>query len=374
MIGRSGRLAKGRPRPLSNPVPGRESGRLLLFAIALVFVAGLMLLWLWPGERSSGRASAPRAEEHERSAEASQELARPAPLASEPAPTRVTGTELEPFAAARTTPVPAGALGTLRGHVEVTGEQDFPQSWRLVLRPSTTMPQRERAVARSLEFADGRKDFEVGEVPLGGYDVSAQAAGFNGPFQPLLLELGNEHPFVNLRLVPCGELEGRVLDAQGLAAEGITLTLVAVADRATLEAVSGADGVFRFPQLSDGAYELQVGKATAPLMPEHHPVRFQAPHLTFPDLTLPVLGELHVRVVDSLERPLEGVEVTGSGTNGGLIQGKTDYDGRLVAKHLPAGRFRLRLAHPALDEKYARRVAVDVTAGEVAEAPVRLGP
>ena len=152
------------------------------------------------------------------------------------------------------------------------------------------------------------------------------------------------------------------------------MTLFAVEGGARREALSDVFGVYAFEKLPDGAYELLVGKVTAPLMPEHHPVRFQAPHLTFPDLTLPVLGELHVRVVDSLERPLEGVEVTGSGTNGGVLAGKTDYDGRLVARHLPAGRFRLRLSHPALDEKYARRVAVDVVAGEVAQAPVRLGP
>ncbi|MSR63768.1 MAG: carboxypeptidase regulatory-like domain-containing protein [Planctomycetes bacterium] len=345
-----------------------------MLAIALVVLSGILVLWFWPGERASGRSNAPGPQKYMDSAKMAQDLAAPAPLAAEPAPTRVTGTELEPFAATRTNPVPDGAKGSLRGHVEVSGEQDFPASWRLLLRPSTTMPQRERAESRTLEFTDGRKDFEVAELPLGGYDVSAQATGFNGQILPLLLEPGSEHPFVNLRLVPCGELEGRVLDAQGLAAEGVTISLLPVADPTPLEAVSGADGVFRFPQLSDGAYELLVGKTTAPLMPEHHPVRFQAPHLTFPDLTLPLLGELHVRVVDSLERPLEGVEVTGSGTNGGVFVGKTDYDGRLVAKHLPSGRFRLRLSHPALDEKYARRVAVDVVAGEVAQAPVRLGP
>jgi len=345
----------------------------MLLTIALVFVAGLLLLWLWPAERASGRTPAAGAE-NQSSAKRTEGLAQRAPLASAAPPTRAAPTELEPFASARTTPEVSGALGSLRGHVEVTGEQDFPASWQLVIGPSKTMPQREHALSRTLEFADGRKDFEVDELPLGGYDVAAQAAGFNGQVLPLLLEPGSEHPFVNLRLVPCGELEGRVLDAQGVPAEGVPVTLVAVADQTSLEAVSGADGVFHFRELADGAYELQLGKATAPLMPEHHPVRFQAPHLTFPDLTLPLLGELHVRVVDSLERPLEGVEVTGSGTNGGVVEGKTDYDGRLVAKHLPAGRFRLRLAHPALDEKYTRRVAVDVVAGQVAEAPVRLGP
>jgi hypothetical protein len=140
------------------------------------------------------------------------------------------------------------------------------------------------------------------------------------------------------------------------------------------EARTDASGIFRFESLSDGAYELLVGKSTAPLLPERRPVRFMAPHLTFPDIELPLLGEIHVLVMDSFARPLEGVEVRGSGTNGGLVEGRTGFDGRLVAKHLPAGHYRLRLEHPAFAKEYARRIAVDVVAGQVVEAPARLGP
>jgi hypothetical protein len=242
------------------------------------------------------------------------------------------------------------------------------------LRPSTTLPAREHAAHRVLEFSGARQDFEVADVPLGGYDVSAEAAGFNGQVMAVLLEPGNEHPFVNLRMVPAGLLEGRVLDARGTPAEGIPVTLFTVSDNVPTEAWTDAQGVFRFAQLPDGSYELLVGKATAPLLPERRPVRFQAPHLTFPDIELPPLGEIHVRVVDSLARPLEGVEVRGSGTNGGMVEGRTDFDGRLLVKHLPAGHFRLRLQHPAFAQEYARRIAVDVQAGQVSEAPVRLGP
>jgi hypothetical protein len=354
--------------------PTGTRGRVLLVAIALLFVAGLVWFWSRTGERHAERGlasgtPAPPLEPRETS-----ELAPPAPRAPEAVPATTREGELAPFASARTSPQRfEGKLGSLRGHIEVSGEQDFPQEWQLVLHPSTTLPGREHAVARTVEFSDGRQDFEVADVPLGGYDVSGRAARFNGPSQLVLLEPGNEHPYVNLVIVPAGLLEGRILDARGLPAEGVPVTLLA-SETIAGEASTDASGIFRFESLPDGAYELLVGKVSAPLMPERHPVRFMAPHLTFPDIELPLLGEIHVRVVDSYARPLEGVEVRGSGTHGGLVEGRTDFDGRLVAKYLPAGHFRLRLEHPAFAKEYARRVAVDVEAGKIVDAPVRLGP
>ncbi|NOT31550.1 MAG: carboxypeptidase regulatory-like domain-containing protein [Planctomycetes bacterium] len=338
-------------------------------------MAGLAgFFWLGMEERPSGRTLAPGAEAQLEPEGRAAELIPAAPPRTSTATPPAADAELEPFASARTSSTrPSGKQGSMRGHVTVSGEEPFPRVWRLVLRPSLLLPEREHALGRTLEFTDGREDFEVGELPLGGYDVFGEAEGFNGQALSVLLEPGSEHPFLNLRMVPAGRLEGRILDARGLAAEGIPVTLFAV-EGAAREAVSDAFGVFLFEKLPDGAYELLVGKETAPLLPERHPVRFLAPRLTFPDITLPALGEIHVRVVDSFERPLEGVDVRGSGNNGGAFEGKTDYDGRLHAKHLPGGTFRIRLQHPGFEEQYARRISVLVGPGLVSEAPVRLGP
>lgn len=379
-IGRSGRLAKGRAPGLSNPPTPRElavrAGRGLLGALALAFVAGLAwFFWLGMDERPSGRTLAPGVEAPLEPEGRSAELIPAALPRTSAATPPAAAAELEPFASARTSSTrPSGKLGSMRGHVTVSGEEPFPRAWRLVLRPSLLLPEREHALARTLEFTDGREDFEVAELPLGGYDVSGEAEGFNGQALPVLLEPGNAHPFLNLRMVPAGRLEGRILDAQELAAEGIPVTLFAVEGGARREALSDVFGVYAFEKLPDGAYELLVGKEAAPLLPERHPVRFLAPRLTFPDITLPKLGEIHVRVVDSFERPLEGVEVRGSGNNGGAFEGKTDYDGRLIAKHLPGGTVRIRIQHPGFDEQYARRISVLVAPGLVTQAPVRLGP
>jgi len=277
---------------------------------------------------------------------------------------------LEPFAGARGAAHPADGRGSLRGHVEVSGEEPFPRAWRLELRPSTTLARRETAETRTLEFAAGEQDFEVRELALGGYDIAAHAEGFNGLVLPITLEPGNEHPFVNLRLVPAGLLEGRVLEHDGAPAEGVPLTLFSVSGSEVFEATSDVHGRYRFDSLPDGAYELLFGKAAAPLIPERRPVRFSAPSLTFPDTHLPPLGMISLRVVDSLERPLEGIVVRGSGTKGGVIEGRTDYDGRLLVKHLPAGHFRLRLSRPGEPESRDVRRALDVVAGQVTEAPI----
>lgn len=360
--------------PSFEPGRGAAAGRALLLVIALFFVAGLAWLWLARDRREVERASAPSAPEARAEVGRSPELVPARAQRSEGAPSRASD-ELEPFASARTNAPPDGERrGSLRGHVEVAGEGDFPREWKLVVRPSTTLPEREHAVERTLELTDGQSDFALADLPLGGYDVVAEAEGFNGQVLPVLLEPGAEHPFVNLHIVPAGTLEGVVLDSHGVAAEGIVVTLLAVEESHAREARTDARGAYRFEKLPDGAYELLLGTATAPLVPERHAVRFLAPHLTFPDLTLPPLGEIDVRVVDSFARPLEGVEVRGSGTNGGAFEGKTDFDGRLVAKHLPPGHFRMRLKHPAFEAQYERRIAVDVVADQIADAPVRLGP
>ncbi|MEQ1891968.1 MAG: carboxypeptidase-like regulatory domain-containing protein [Planctomycetota bacterium] len=346
-------------------------GLVLAVLVAALGVFGLVLL---SARRAGGRGAlgegsgevsgAPR--------EAALTPARSPQL--EPATTLAQPGELEPFASGRTDPHDPRGHGSLRGHVEVSGEEPFPRVWQLELRPSATLPGRESAEVRTLEFTRGEQDFEVSELALGGYDVRAAASGFNGLLLAVPLEAGNEHPFVNLRLVPAGMLTGRVLEADGAPAEGIPVTLFGVANGDVREAASDALGVYRFEGLPDGAYELLFGRATAPLIPERRPVRFSAPGLTFPDTELPALGAIAVRVVDSLARPLEGILVRGSGTNGGLIEGTTDFDGRLLARHLPAGHFRLRLSFPGQPESRDRRRAVDVIAGQVAEAPIRMDP
>jgi len=362
-IGRIGPLVKAPQGGVSN-----RAGRLGWF-LALIVLAGGVLLWVLGTARTQrGQGESQRSEPSAEGAQESRSLTPAAALA--PVATLEPASELAPFEGTRGEAHPVAGRGSLRGHVEVSGEEPFPRAWRLVLRPSRTLARRETAETRTLEFTAGEQDFEVRELALGGYDVSAEAVGFNGLALPLALEPGNEHPFVNLRLVPAGILEGRVLEHDGAPAEGIPVTLFSVSGSEVYEATSDVRGHYRFESLPDGSYELLFGRAAAPLIQERRPVRFAAPSLTFPDTELPPLGTLAVRVVDSLERPLEGIVVRGSGNNGGVIEGRTDFDGRLVVKHLPPGHFRLRLSRPGEPEARDLRRAVDITAGRVTEAPI----
>jgi len=357
--------------------PARGAARIALLAASLVLGAGILGLWLLnerprQDERSVATVAAPPPSLEPRREPDPELLSSPAtPEVRDAAP----GDELEPFAPAPRprTGMPRGK-GSLRGRVETASEAPFPMKWDLVLRPSLTLPGRESAVTRVLSFEDGRREFEVPELPLGGYDVAVRTEGYNGRVLPVLLEPGSENPFVNLLIVPTGWLDGTIVDADGLPAEGIPITLFSVPEAEERSALTGPDGVYRFEALPDGPYELLVGRPTSPILPERRSLVFRAPQTSQEAIELPRLATLSVRVVDSLERPMEGVRVRGSGTQGGVVDGVTDSDGRLVQKYLPAGHWRLRLEHPTLGKDYERRFAVELIVGQVTEAPVLLGP
>ena len=374
MIGRVEPQAKTRSFAKSNALPGPSSGRGILLAVTLVALALLAALWTWsardrrPGESLEPETAA-RPEPDESPLEVPREPAErerkesdprpPDDLALIPAPERAED-------AARF----EGTSGRLRGHVEVTGDAPFPQRWRLLIVPSTLLPGAEHAAERVLEFEDGRQDFDVPDLPLGGYDVSAEADGFNGRVQPVVLERGSPSPFLNLRLVPAGRLEGRVVDAGGLGLEGVPLTLVTATGETQASASSDAGGLFRFERVPDGSYELVVGHASSPILPERRALRFEAPWMNLPDIVLPPLGQFVLQVVDPLEQPIPGVEVRGSGNAGGLIEETTDAEGRIRARYLPKGHYRIRMEHP---ERGGRRFAIDLEEGEVEEARLVLG-
>ena len=56
-----------------------------------------------------------------------------------------------------------------------------------------------------------------------------------------------------------GAISGRVLDAQGAAIPGATVTARQTATNVAVQAITGEDGRFRFPYLSIGTYEVRAG-------------------------------------------------------------------------------------------------------------------
>lgn len=377
VIGRIALPAKEGPSALSNPCRGTRGAARSVLLAALVIGAVVLAFLLAGGNRGNesrpGSGSTPAAPPPS-SVRAGAELVPPGAPAPLPVGTDDDG-ELAPFDDAPGPRDTRPGRGSLRGRVDTTDDAPFPLEWTLHVGPSLQLAGAETALERRLEFHDGRREFGIGDLPFGAYDVQATAEGFNGWVQPIVLRAGNEHPYLFLRLTPTGFLEGTLLDPDGSGAGDVLVTLVGASDP-SYERVTATDasGLYRFEGVPDGPYELIVGLRHAPLLERRRPLTFKAPSLTFPPIELPPLGALRVRVIDSRERPLPDVEVRGSGSNGGQVEGLTDHLGGLVVRHLPPGRYRLRLVHPGLGEAYERRTALELTAGEMAESVVRLGP
>jgi hypothetical protein len=378
VIGRVEALAKTRSPAKSNALSGPDRGRGALLAIALVALGLLAALWFWsdatrraPDSLELSPPAAEPAVPAPRSGEPARLPADPDPMPGDAADDAAPDLALRPARPRAEDERRFQGAGSLRGHVEVEGDQPFPAVWRLELVPSTILSGAERAATRTLEFSDGRQDFEVQDLPFGSYDVAAIAEGFNAHVHPLVIERGNPSPFVNLHLVPAGTIEGRVVDAQGLGLEGVPMTLRAVTSELEWQARSNAGGVFRFERVRDGPYELVVGHSSSPILAERRALRFTAPWMNLPDIELPALGEFLLEVIDPLEQPVAGVSVRGSGTPGGLIDETTDAEGRVRARHLPAGHYRIRIEHEVLG---GQRFAIDLEPGEVEQARFVLAP
>ena len=364
----------GLQRTSQRPPSGR-AGRGAGFFVGLVAMAGLFgvgILWmtLGDGAREGVSTGDPRDELRAPSTpDGSQELAantgREAP---ESPPLSGDAPRLELSLGAGDAPVTDTkdrfrGMGKIRGHVETSGDEPFPDVWRLSLTPSTTLIGSEVAVERVIDFTDGRRDFTVSDLPLGGYDVRAEAAGMNGLAQPVLLEKRSSSVFINLLMVEAGFIEGKIKDADGLPADGVVVTLIEMPSHASRETLTDALGEYRFEDVLDGAYQLMIGRFENPILKERRTLRMAAPGMTIPDIELPPLATLELTVIDPTEdRLLSNVTVRGSGSNGGVFEGQTDGYGVFLARYLPPGRWRLRLE---LEGYEGRRDALELEAGEL---------
>jgi hypothetical protein len=233
-----------------------------------------------------------------------------------------------------------GGRGRIRGYIETSDATPFPREWSLVLEPSRTLAGRDRAERRELFFHAGEQEFAVEDLPLAGYDLVAKAAGLNALPAPVLLERANRDPYVTLQFYPAGFVAGRLLDAAGLAADGVRVTLVDEARGMSSERSTDLSGRFRFDGVLDGEYTLSVGSPIVPLFPAER-LRFHAPSLTLPDRTLPDLGALRITLVDAEGRALPGALLRGAGPPGGEFEATTDALGEALVRYLPPGHYRV---------------------------------
>lgn len=142
---------------------------------------------------------------------------------------------------------------------------------KVTLRPEgpTTTPTKPQTSVSDLQ---GRFYFE--NIPPGRFGLTAEKAGFEyyawgAPSvlslrRPIVVSAACEVPNLELRLVPLGAIEGRVLDTDGEPVEGASLILTALGSYDDIRWTSAGTNVtddrgqFRLPNLEHGAYCLMV--------------------------------------------------------------------------------------------------------------------
>lgn len=242
--------------------------------------------------------------------------------------------------------------GRIRGSVDTPTGVELPAQYTVVVEPSRTLIGHEHASARRVEVA-GSSEFQVPDLPLGGYDVHCEAPGMNGRELAVLLEQGSADPYVMLVLSPAGRLDGEIVDAELVPLEDLVVTLEPLGRLAgKREARTDAAGRYAFDAVLDGEYRLHYGKIASPIAPPRE-LEFRAPGFSFPRLVIADLHTLVVRIVDSRRQPVQGARVYGSGSKGGAFDGSTDALGEYRARHLPTGRVRLHAERDGFGKAFA---------------------
>lgn len=323
---KSNQEGRRRARAVSTRAGAAPSGALVLLALAAVAAAAVWLVWFRPAAEPAAAQPKPAApaEAHldnpagERSA-----LAGPQPQTS--------NTRHKPELTD-----PARFNGRGRLLVELQAPPDFNGPWTLSLAPAKALFGADRAQPRELQVLTGERRVTLDDVQLGGYEIRAKAEGLQGIPEYVMMALPDDIDIVQpLRLVHLGELVGRVLDAEGAPFADFPLELHSPSGQVAQSARSDAAGHYRFEKLADGDYKVAVGYPGAPLSVRE--VSFMAPSLTMPDLKLPPLAPLRVRVVDGEGRGIEGAALTLSGLASGARSATTDRDGLAQFPHCVAG-------------------------------------
>lgn len=165
--------------------------------------------------------------------------------------------------------------------------------------------------------------------------------------QQIVLDAERSHVIVDLDFLAAVSVEGRVVDAAGLAAAAsdVWLTPVLDATRAAepvldLHAETDAGGYFRYSDVLPGRFDLAVGERRFPLTRVEGLVAAQ-PVTTIETIRLPELHALRLRVVDARDLPVTDARLWSRGSRGGAFDVATDAYGEATAEGLPAGRWRV---------------------------------
>jgi hypothetical protein len=342
------------------------------FLLVAVLLALAMFLRLGPGPGSEPAAPS----------EGRQEVAgRPEPAPLTPRLDLGMGTrsatdgERPPLEARPSLPPEERFRGVARieGHLDLPAGTAVPRPWTLVMEPSEVLIGGDRARAQRVVFEQGETEFVLAEVPLGGYEVRAEADGMSGPTELILLARPDtQNVVLQVALRPSAYVEGLVERQDGAPVEGLPLTLKPMAGGESRVTVTDARGAYLFEVVPDGEYRLFAGHPMSPVAPALD-LQVVPPSLHVPRIEVPPLGELTISVVDDQGLPVEGAEVGGWGSHGGRVDVTTDAAGQGHVRFLPAGRYTLRAWAGEGPERRTGRAPVDLPSGGSERVVIRLG-
>ncbi len=332
---------------------GARRGRatlLLAALLALASIAVAALILRAPAREDAGAAKGARAAASQGEPAPAGQPARtpaiPSPASGQDgAPSRA-GVEL-PAESAPPGMEPTRFDGTARveGFLILPSGVPPPERWTLVLAPPRVLIGGERAVGRRVEFEHGETTFSLTGVPLGGYELRAEAARMSGATEYLLLARPDAlHAIVHVTLAPAAFVTGRVVDAQGAGVAGLEVLLEPRSGAQPLRATTGSSGAYLFELVPDGEYRLLAADLHAPIAPARELV-VGPPSLHVPELQVPLLSTLALQVVDA-GGPVAGARLEGWGSQGGRISAVTDAGGLAQARFLPPGRYAVRASAP----------------------------
>ncbi len=319
----------------------KRGGAVVTLAAVLAIAAAVLVLAWVLGRGPATGATGP----------ASSSPSEPAAAAPKPGPAAFdlpTGDreEAAQVSPARPTTDPARFVGRgrIRGEIVHAG-RPLPSPWTLVIEPHPTLVGADRAESRRVVHEPGDLVFDERDLPLGGYRVSAELPGLNSSAESVLLVRGSSDVHVTLRLAPSGLVDGFVFDHRGQPAVGLLVTIEDRRTRARTSTTVDATGMFVVRDVIDGEYQIFFGMAMRPLLPVGD-FRFRAPTLRWPEVRLPVTGNLRIAVRDASGAGIAEAVVAGSGTPQGVAAGTVGGDGRLELTWLWPARYRLTAAAP----------------------------
>lgn len=357
--------------PTSNPRRGRA--RLLILVLLASASALAVLMWTMRGKSpAASGAAGPRSPAVADETQSPQNPALRYEIGGDPAweaPTERVPRDRR----ARTDPATRFAgSGTLEGRLSLPPGVVAPRAWTLVLAPSSALIGGDRVRERRVDFEGSELEFSLSDLPLGGYEVWAEAEGMSGRHEHLLLARPDAVlVYQDLRLVPLAFVEGRVIDADGAGVGGLPVLLRPHGAGPPRTASTEPGGRFRFERVPDGEYRIEVGFADASLaQPRELDVR--SPSLLVPVLEVPRLHELAVLVLDADGQPLAGARVRGWCDRGGRVDARSDAAGIARSSWIPAGRLTLEALQPDRPEAGLAVVHHDFPPADDAPIQIRL--